>query len=52
MAAAAHDPGACPPCRGTGKVISMTDGTRRELTCPWCGGTGRRPSAEPGPASG
>jgi DnaJ-class molecular chaperone len=30
----------CPPCRGTGKVISMLGGERREVTCPWCEGEG------------
>jgi DnaJ-class molecular chaperone len=43
----APDPAACPPCRGTGKVISMAGDTRSEVTCPWCEGTGRRDAAPP-----
>jgi len=31
---------ACRPCRGTGRVISALGGRRREVTCPWCGGSG------------
>ncbi len=38
------DPGAearpCPPCRGTGRVISNLGGSPNEVTCPWCEGTG------------
>ena len=30
----------CPPCRGTGTVISNLGGTPHEVTCPWCEGTG------------
>ncbi len=30
----------CTPCRGTGKVISNLGGEQRELTCPWCEGSG------------
>jgi DnaJ-class molecular chaperone len=30
----------CPPCRGTGKVISNLGGTAHEVTCPWCEGAG------------
>jgi hypothetical protein len=33
---------ACVPCRGTGKVISNLGGTRSEVACPWCLGTGTR----------
>jgi hypothetical protein len=33
---------ACMPCRGTGVVSSNLGGTRSELPCPWCGGTGVR----------
>jgi DnaJ-class molecular chaperone len=33
--------GTCTPCRGTGKVISALGGDPHEVTCPWCGGTGR-----------
>ncbi len=32
----------CPPCRGTGRVISNLGGTPHELPCPWCDGTGQR----------
>ena len=31
----------CPPCRATGTVISNLGGTRQEVTCPWCEGSGR-----------
>ena len=31
----------CPPCRGTGTVISTLGGTAQQVTCPWCEGTGR-----------
>jgi DnaJ-class molecular chaperone len=30
----------CPPCRGTGKVLSNLGGTAHQVTCPWCEGTG------------
>lgn len=30
----------CPPCRGTGKVISNVGGSPSTVTCPWCEGTG------------
>jgi DnaJ-class molecular chaperone len=30
----------CHPCRGTGRVISNLGGERREVTCPWCEGSG------------
>jgi DnaJ-class molecular chaperone len=30
----------CSPCRGSGKVISNLGGERREITCPWCEGSG------------
>ena len=36
----AGDPQPCPPCRGTGIVISNLGGTPSELPCPWCDGTG------------
>jgi hypothetical protein len=29
-------------CRGSGRVISNLGGTPKELTCPWCDGTGVR----------
>jgi hypothetical protein len=32
----------CPPCRGTGSVISRLGGEERKVKCPWCDGTGRR----------
>jgi DnaJ-class molecular chaperone len=34
------EPRACSPCRGTGRVVSALGGTPREVTCPWCEGTG------------
>jgi DnaJ-class molecular chaperone len=30
----------CPPCRGTGTVVSHLGGQARPVTCPWCDGTG------------
>jgi hypothetical protein len=36
------DARACMPCRGTGKVISNLGGTRSEVRCPWCQGSGVR----------
>ena len=38
---ATPDEEVCPPCRGTGVVISNLGGVRSEVACPWCGGTGR-----------
>jgi DnaJ-class molecular chaperone len=38
---AADEPGPCPPCRATGRVISNLGGEPHEVTCPWCEGTGR-----------
>ena len=32
---------ACPPCRGTGQVISNLGGEPKNVTCPWCEGSGR-----------
>lgn len=32
----------CRPCKGAGTVISGLGGEQRELTCPWCGGSGKR----------
>jgi DnaJ-class molecular chaperone len=32
---------ACPPCRGTGQVISHPGGEPKQVTCPWCEGSGR-----------
>jgi DnaJ-class molecular chaperone len=37
-----YDPERCSPCRGTGTVISNHGGSPKDVTCPWCGGTGRR----------
>ena len=31
---------ACTPCRGTGQVISNLGGEAKQVTCPWCEGTG------------
>jgi DnaJ-class molecular chaperone len=31
----------CPPCRGTGEVISNLGGEPKTVECPWCEGTGR-----------
>jgi hypothetical protein len=42
LAAAAHEPRECMPCRGSGQVISNLGGTASEVTCPWCAGTGVR----------
>ncbi len=36
----------CPPCRGTGKVISNLGGSPSEVTCPWCEGSGLLPPPE------
>jgi DnaJ-class molecular chaperone len=33
----------CPPCRGTGTVISNLGGEPHPVECPWCHGTGRLP---------
>lgn len=33
----------CPPCRGTGKVVSNLGGSPSEVTCPWCEGSGLLP---------
>lgn len=30
----------CPPCRGTGSVISNLGGSAQTLECPWCDGSG------------
>ena len=30
----------CPPCRGTGTVVSNLGGTAHDVTCPWCDGSG------------
>lgn len=34
------EPLPCPPCRGTGRLISKSGGTEHEVTCPWCEGGG------------
>ncbi len=42
-----QDDSACPPCRGTGKVVSNLGGSPSAVDCPWCGGTGRwRPGVD------
>ena len=30
----------CPPCRGTGRLISNQGGDPHAVTCPWCEGDG------------
>jgi len=30
----------CPPCSGSGTVISNLGGERSEVPCPWCEGSG------------
>jgi DnaJ-class molecular chaperone len=48
----------CPPCRGTGKLISTSGGQAHEVSCPWCRGTGiwhrgiDAQAAEPKPDAG
>lgn len=37
----AQEPRPCPPCRGTGRVISNLGGSPSEVTCPWCEGSGQ-----------
>ncbi|HWD63842.1 MAG TPA: hypothetical protein VG405_01585 [Solirubrobacteraceae bacterium] len=53
---AEQDRSQCTPCRGTGRLISAKGGTRHEVTCPWCGGSGRfqpgRDAQVEGPADG
>lgn len=34
------EPIPCPPCSGTGKVISNLGGSPTTIDCPWCDGTG------------
>lgn len=34
------EPLPCPPCRGTGKLISHAGGGDNEVECPWCEGGG------------
>ena len=31
---------ACPPCRGTGRIVSRLGGSAQTITCPWCEGSG------------
>lgn len=38
--AAEAAPPTCPPCRGTGRVVSRLGGSSSTVTCPWCEGTG------------
>jgi DnaJ-class molecular chaperone len=37
----AREPRPCPPCRGTGRVISNLGDSPSEVTCPWCEGSGQ-----------
>jgi DnaJ-class molecular chaperone len=30
----------CPPCRGTGRIVSRLGGSAQTITCPWCEGSG------------
>jgi DnaJ-class molecular chaperone len=49
---AVEDQNACPPCRGTGQVLSTEGGTTHPVPCPWCEGSGKRrprPEATPSP---
>jgi DnaJ-class molecular chaperone len=34
-------PRPCPPCRGTGRIVSRLGGSASTVTCPWCEGTGQ-----------
>jgi DnaJ-class molecular chaperone len=34
------EPVQCPPCRGTGQVLSQLGGEPSSVTCPWCEGGG------------
>jgi DnaJ-class molecular chaperone len=34
-------PRPCPPCRGTGRIVSHLGGSASTVTCPWCEGTGQ-----------
>ena len=36
-----EDRSVCTPCRGTGRLQSNLGGQPHEVTCPWCGGSGR-----------
>lgn len=36
----AGDAQPCPPCRGTGQLISTLGGEPKSVPCPWCEGTG------------
>jgi DnaJ-class molecular chaperone len=33
-------PRPCPPCRGTGRIVSRLGGSAQTITCPWCEGSG------------
>lgn len=37
-------PQPCLACRGSGQVISNLGGTATQVACPWCDGTGVRPT--------
>ena len=41
-----EDRSVCTPCRGTGKLVSGLGGSPHEVTCPWCGGSGRFSSGQ------
>jgi len=49
--AASDDPQRCPPCRGTGVIVSRKGGEPHEVPCPWCEGTGRRIPGHDGQAA-
>ncbi len=34
------EPRPCPPCRGTGRLLSNDGGEQHEVVCPWCEGSG------------
>jgi DnaJ-class molecular chaperone len=48
----AEDRSTCTPCRGTGKLSSSLGGAPHEVTCPWCGGSGRFQSGRDAQAAG
>jgi hypothetical protein len=41
----------CMPCRGSGRVISNLGGSPKDVTCPWCAGTGTRQAGTDAQAS-
>jgi hypothetical protein len=36
-----EDRSVCTPCGGSGQVTSNLGGSPHQLSCPWCGGSGR-----------